>query len=281
MQLRILRPVFASLAFVSISLGQSPSEHARSNHDYALLNSHIITKIGVVHKNNRYFFGPNKGQKAPDTCEISFKLKPNQRAIEARGIGPTQVNADGTCQIEMEVGQPPANVLPAYNAVPPNSQLKPHSATAAPSPGTSSGYAQGWITDPPGFWTTSEQINVSWNWSGVPQTCASLYSYSEGVPSSAPYWYKVSQSIYPITDCFTDPTTGLFYTEAGAGAYVNWENDVFPACLGVPANAYYWPIYASGDNFGDLVGDFAWELYGPSSCIYLLTPNFQLYRTYN
>ena len=181
----------------------------------------------------------------------------------------------------MEVGTPPDNVLPTYNAVPPSPELKLRAITAAASPGTSSGYAQGWVTDPVGLWVNSEQINVSWNWSGVPQTCASLYSYSEGVPASFAGWYKVYQSIYPITDCVSDPTTGVFYTEAGAGGYVNWQDDSWPGCSS-SANSYYWPIYAEGDNFGNLYGNYAWELTGNGvGCINLLTPNFQLNRTYN
>jgi len=61
MQRRVLCPTFLNLLFASISLGQTPGTTQRSNHDYQLLNSHIITQKGVVHKNNRYLLGPKKG----------------------------------------------------------------------------------------------------------------------------------------------------------------------------------------------------------------------------
>jgi hypothetical protein len=275
-------PIFIGLAFASMSLGQTQgTTNQRSNNDYALLNSHIVTIKGIVHRSNRYFSGPNKGQPAPDTCEISLSLGPNERALEARGNSPTRVNPDGTCELEMEVGTPPDSTLPKYNAKPPTPDLAPRGVTAAASPGTSSGYAQGWVTDPVKIWVNSEQINISWKWSGVPQTCASLYSYSEGVPASFAGWYKVYQDVYPITECVYDSTTDVFYTEAGGGAYVDWQDNSWPGCT-TAANSYYWPIYAVGDNFGNLSGDYAWELTGSGpGCINLLTPNFQLIRTYN
>jgi hypothetical protein len=61
---------------------------------------------------------------------------------------------------------------------------------------------------------------------------------------------------------------------------VDWENDTFPGCLGVPTHAYYWPFYIEGNNLGDLGADFAWQING-AECISLLSPNFHLYRTYN
>jgi hypothetical protein len=61
---------------------------------------------------------------------VHLTLKPNERAIEARGVSPTRVNSDSTCELEMEVGQPPDNVLPKYNAVAPSPELAPRAVPA-------------------------------------------------------------------------------------------------------------------------------------------------------
>ena len=146
------------------------------------------------------------------------------------------------------------NVLPAYNAVPPSPELKPLPADALAVPGTSFGYA--WITDPFLSGPLPSKLNLSWNWTGVAGQCPALYNCSEGVPTSFAGWYRRSLSTYPISYCIADP----YHSVAGAGVYADWENDTFPACLGVPTHAYYWPFYIEGNNLGDLAANFPGKL---------------------
>lgn len=55
---------------------------------------------------------------------------------------------------------------------------------------------------------------------------------------------------------------------------------VFPASIPGVVVASYQPVSVAGDQYGTLLGNFAWDITGPS-CIYLLTPNIQVVRTYN
>lgn len=281
--LTVAVPAFAGAQAPNSQADQSNSK-VRNVHDYALINSRIVTVKGLVRRNNSVQSGPDIGKALPDTCDLQLSLAPGERAIEARGIPSItpRLNQDGTCEVEMELGQPPDSALPAYNQAPPRSDLSPRPASLTPSPGTSSGYMQGYYYDPVGIWVNSEQVNISWIWTNSPIGCAALYSYSTGVPSSFPGWYTVSLSRYTINYCAANPPYGFTTTAEGAGLYANWQDNSWPGCLGSPANAYYDPIYAYGNNSGSLYGDFSWVLTGPGvGCIDLLTPSYNLVRTYN
>lgn len=146
-------------------------------------------------------------------------------------------------------------------------------------PEHSCGYSQGWYTDPVGIWVNSEQVNVCWNWYGI-FSCAFPSSISAGVPASFPGWNQTMNSLYPTWYCA--PAPPVFASEYGGSEYAVWTNSVFPGCLGATATAYYYPLAATGNNNGYLVGNFAWALTGPGPlCIDMLTPHFQLVRTYN
>lgn len=185
----------------------------------------------------------------------------------------------------MEVGRPPESAISPIT--PPTVALDTRDRNAdavssklagplAAEPGTSSGYSRGWFTDPIAIWVNSEQVDLSWIWTS-PLSCAYLYSWSRSVPASFVGWFNVFNYTYPTQIC-----TGqiLPFSSARAETLSNWQNNVFPACLGSPANAYYNTISVSGDNYGTLHGNMSWNLTGPA-CINLLTPNFQLVRTYN
>jgi hypothetical protein len=272
---------FASFAIV-VHL-QAAEVVQRSNNDYALIGARIVTVKGKLKSKNTIMLGPEAGTSLTGGCEIEFKLGPGERAIEARGKSPTRTTEEG-CELEMEIGQPPEDKLP------PKSQPKTEGSTPrvaadarsiggerSASPGISSGYAQGWFTDPPGFWVNSEQVNISWIWTS-PFSCAYLYSYSRSVPASFPGWLNASNVTYPIWNCV--PTYPFPFSQMGASTISHWQNNVFPLCLGTPVHAWYNPITAYGDQYGNLVGNMSWSLSGPY-CINLLSPNFQLVRTYN
>jgi hypothetical protein len=256
----------------------------RNVNDYKLLNSRIITMKGNLKKHNRVQAGPEMGKLLPDACEFGLTLKPGERAIEARAIPGTAVRMTSTetCEVEMEVGEPPETVLPPYNRPenlrPPADGKSANLVAIQASPGDSAGYMQGYYYDPVGIWVNSEQVNVVWNWFS-PLSCAVLLNYWRSVPTYFYGWYNVYASTSPIYTCAGSP---IPFTQAGGITYSNWQNNVFPGCLGSPANAYYNPIYAYGDNYGNLTGRFSWALTGPGpGCINLLNPSYNLVRTYN
>jgi hypothetical protein len=285
--LTVFATSFAAFAQTGSTISPSSDAHpVRHLNDYTLVNSSTVTLKGVLRPATRSATDSASVAKPwTAACEFTLKLKPGERSVEARGIPGSSpiVNDDGTCEVTVQLGQIPEAAIPIrYNSVPPAPNLTARPEDITPSPGTSSGYMQGYYTDPVGIWVNSEQTNISWIWTGSPIGCSSIYSYSDGVPSSFPGWYMVSKLPYVISYCQADPTTGFTTTASGYGLYVNWEDDSFPGCLGSPANAYYEPIYAYGDNYGTLYGNFAWALTGPGAgCIDLLTPHYNLIRTYN
>lgn len=182
--------VFATMILAQLNNGTV----ARSNNDYALIDSRIVTIKGKLKSNNYIRMGPEAGKLLPDSCEIELQLKPGERAIEARGKSATRVTADG-CELEMEIGRPPETVIAPVT--PPAARgdahdrstesVSPFLAASSPgplaiSPGTSSGYTRGWFTDPVAIWVNSEQVDLSWIWTS-PFNCAYLYSWSRSVPA--------------------------------------------------------------------------------------------------
>lgn len=261
-----------SAAILTISLFAQQPPPTRSNNDYPLLDSRIVTISGVLRKNNIVLAGPTAGTPLPDGCEIEFKLEPGERALEARGKSPTRMSKDA-CELEMEIGRPPEDkIAPSAK----NSKMAASEAVRAASPGLSSAYAVGWWTDPVEIWVHSEQVDISWTWTS-PFACAYLNSYSRSVPAQFLGWSNVINYTYPIFTC----SGGILpQSEVGAATASHWKNSVFPACLGGTVNVYYNPIRATGDNRGTLRGNMSWSISGPA-CQYLLSPNFQIVRTYN
>jgi hypothetical protein len=203
----------------------------------------------------------------PDTCQFELSLDPGETAIEARQVSDVRITDSG-CEADMEIGTPP------------DDQLEP--PDAAPHPGTSSGYVNGYFTDPPGIWVNSEQVNLSWNWFGL-SSCAFIYSLYERVPTYFFGWGKDFGYLFPQWTCLPYfPGYPIFSSRVGGIEYAGWSNGIFPGCAGGIARTYYLPLSVSGDNQGRLYGNFAWTITGPGPlCINLLRANFQLIRTYN
>jgi hypothetical protein len=99
--------------------------------------------------------------------------------------------------MEMEIGRPPDDKIDKGDDKGKKTAARGGDYVSA-SPGTSSGYSQGFLTDPPGAWVASEQANLSWNWWG-PYNCTQLYSYSRSVPAYAWWsgWYNSFWQISP------------------------------------------------------------------------------------
>jgi hypothetical protein len=267
--------------------------------DYPLINSKIVTVQGKIRKGTSMPLipaGPKAGSRLNDSCTISFSLKPGERAIEARQISPVRTTATG-CELEMEVGRPPEDKIePIHPPTPPRAAIQqaPPSFLAqlrdsilawfsipvvhAQSITTSAGYATGYVTDPVGIWTSSEQANLNWAWGGP--NCATLVQIWRTVPASFAGWNNTYHILsYPIDAC------DLYNNYTGGELWSNWENYVFPYC-GQPyyfgsVDATYQPLSVSGTGLGVLNGEFSWQITGPLICVSLLNGNFQLVRTWN
>ena len=66
----------------------------------------------------------------------------------------------------------------------------------------------------------------------------------------------------------------------GIGDFAIWEDQSFPGCFGGAVYAYYWPVEVWGGNRGNLFGNAAWIVQGPS-CNNLLGPGWVLLRSFN
>jgi len=254
---------------------------AQTRTTYPLIDSHVETVQGtlqpadtvsapassMVSPDGTIVEQPGRILDIPDACAFELVLEPGDRAIEARQLSEVRATDTG-CEVDMEIGTPPEDQL--------------DSPSLAAHPGTSSGYAQGYFTDPPGFWVNSEQVNLSWNWFGM-QSCAFIYSLYETVPSHFPGWGKDYGYLFPQWSCLPFfPGFPFYSSRVGGLEFAEWSNAIFPGCLGGVARTYYSPLSVSGDNNGRLYGNFAWTITGPGFlCINLLRANFQLVRTYN
>jgi hypothetical protein len=147
---------------------------------------------------------------------------------------------------------------------------------------TSAGYATGWFSDPIGLWVNSEQVDVAWSWASL-FYCALPYSLSVSVPAYVnDGWTQTMNSLYPSWIC-TYPSYAASLSWGGS-EFAIWQNPYWPPCYAqnAAAVAWYYPLSAEGDNTGQLLGNFTWYLSGPGfGCINLLTPGFNLVRTYN
>lgn len=253
---------------------------AQNKTPYALINGRITTVQGArrasdsvplpisttVSEDGTLVDQPAQALDVPESCEIELSLDPGERAIEARQMSDVRITDTG-CEVEMEIGTPPED------------QIEP---VLAAHPGTSSGYAQGYFTDPPGIWVNSEQVNLSWNWYGI-NNCAFLYSLYETVPARFLGWGKDYGFLFPQWSCAPFiPGYPLYSSRVGGVEYAGWSNGIFPGCWGGVARTFYSPLSASGDNLGRLYGNFSWTITGPGTlCINLLRANFQLVRTFN
>ena len=105
----------------------------RSNNDYTLINSQIVTVTGTVVRGQRVPSGPHAGAVLPDSCSITVTLPAGQNAVEGRAKSATTFNGNA-CQLQMEIGEPPASAIqsaPAW-AIPTEApQLQP---MAGPGP---------------------------------------------------------------------------------------------------------------------------------------------------
>ncbi len=254
---------------------------AQNRTSYPLIDSHVETVQGTlqpsdtvsapasttVSPDGTIVDQPAQVLEIPEACAFELVLEPGDRAIEARQLSEVRTTDTG-CEVDMEIGTPPED------------QLEPQ--TLAPHPGTSSGYALGYFTDPPRIWVNSELVNLSWNWYGI-GACAFIYSMYERVPTSFIGWRKDYGYLFPQWSCAPYfPGLPLFSSRVGGLEYAEWSNGVFPGCLGGVARTYYSPLAVSGDNNGRLYGNFSWVITGPGTlCTNLLTANFQLVRTYN
>lgn len=290
-----MKTMIGGLLFASILCAQNgptpPQNGSTQNgptfsNDYALLNSHIVTVKGTLVPDGNpptgVATGSVKGPLPNGNCRLELKLKPGERALEARGKSPVRYNvgANGVagCELEMEVGQPP------------ESAITPGAKNPATNPGplpadqvagvTSTGYVKGWFTDPVNIVVNSEQVDIGWQWWGQFAGCTVPGTSRGWSPAWWYGWWRPYFDNYPTYMCADIPGFGFFGT-SGAATSSTWENDVFPACLGIPTFVTYEPIEAQGDNLGNLYGDLSWGINGSPTCIYLLTPNFQVVRTYN
>jgi len=103
--------IFMCCVLVSASVvltGQDSPAQRKS--DYALLGSRIVTVKGVISPGKSVSSGPNEVIRFPDACTVEFRLKPGERAVEARQKSDLRLTPEG-CELEMEVGQPPEDQL--------------------------------------------------------------------------------------------------------------------------------------------------------------------------
>jgi hypothetical protein len=301
---RSLRLIVYALVGAALAVAQAPTGTPQfgttpNNNDYQLKGSHIVTIKGKLAPTTAAAAAP-AGVKVPalpstvqNICQFQIELKPGENAIEGRGVSPIRLNAEGGCELDMEIGEPPASAIVSKMPLPARARgatgapqgapqmLGIHRDDGVPTEPVSAGYARGWFTDPPGFHVNAQQNEIGWDWWGQ-YAPAYLYNYLTWVPELCCYWYQNAFVSWPTYYANQFPSWPIptWDSAVGASAYAAWENDLFVGCLGYPTDAYYAPITVEGTNLGVLRGNFSWALYG-APCIYLLTPNFQVVRTYN
>jgi len=115
---------------------------------YPILDSTFATYHGVLVPSHTEYAGPNTGKVVPDGCVFRVHLDANEKAIEARQIGPPRRNSDTDCEADFVVGVPTQSPPPASGVMrqvsrnaPPSS---PGSGIPAP-PGLGGGPAVGTV----------------------------------------------------------------------------------------------------------------------------------------
>lgn len=250
-----------------------------------LLNSNMRVLKGIYKPAS-----VKNGRNMAPACVFTVSLAPHEKAIPANGRSPLRVNADGTCEADFEVGQPPQELIDWATALR-TSQIQSSTTTNVPNvPGPdgltapkgsiapqiegppgftqAAGYENSWFVDPVGIVVNSVYTQTTWWWY-APDTCV--------VPQSGQYqrnWFSPSGWSLGYENWINGaacPYTTSYATDT-------FVNNGFPACLGGTVYAYYWPSAVWGQWDGTLTGQFAWSLSGPW-CINLLTPQFQLVKT--
>lgn len=236
-----------SMILTSALLSTAPLPAQTGRPEPPLINSHIRTLVG---------------RRADARCEFTLVLAPGQTAIQANAKSGVTVNADGTCQAYFEVGEP--LLMDSVHDPTPSPEDGPVGSTL------SAGYLRSWFVDPVGI-VVNEVVTATRWWWLAPGTCVDQQSSSyhrDWFEHSG--WSLVSESWMAEASCVA----------ASSQAVVTFFNAEFPLCPREPVYAFYAPTAVWGTWDGQLLGQFAWDLTGPT-CIRLLTPQFRLVRTLN
>jgi hypothetical protein len=198
------RRLFLGLLVEGLAFAQTP-QIPTNTPKYPLANSQVVTMTGTFQPAHAMMMMPTaaaiaKGTPAsaapvqiPDTCITTHSLPVGgPRALEVRLQSPPVKTANGGCQVQLEVGEPPESVLPPMLTAPPARNVDnngqpltgtPAKITADVGDPTTCGYSLGWVTDPVGIWTTSEEVNECWGYTNVFQ-CVVPINYSVNVPGA-------------------------------------------------------------------------------------------------
>jgi hypothetical protein len=272
-----------------------------------LLNSNVTTLTGTFNPTApKPTFPTGSNLAAIGGCEFNFTVPEGQKAIEARFVPGGTITFDestGTCQARFEVGQPQDAVLewdaeqlknaqtaqqvfaPVASAPVGNSDaLKTMDAryktSASPSgvPGyiSAAGYLYAAFTDPVGLTVNSVYVGLN------------PFYYTPVVlpPTPTPLPFAVTNYLrtYLTTSGWSlvSESTGTGYAPYYyVQFYANdtFSNSVFPACLGGTVTASYTTASVFGFVNGQVGSGGSWNLTGPVTCIYLLSPTHRVVKT--
>jgi hypothetical protein len=258
---KVLRAAGVTAFLGALTSDAQQSTAQRSNNDYALINSHVVIVMGTV----------VKGHSGSNACQIAVTLPPGQNAVEGRGIGQTTFNGD-TCQLQMEIGEPPASAISSRARV----GAPQRCAGSRPRPVHHERLLRGLARRSSRYLVNSEQANLSWLWRVIPAMCPSIYQAWRSQPTP-PFvgWWNIELLAAPFSLCAATPPVGF-------QIFSQYEDQNFPLCYGsgdTTVYATYDNVAALGSANGVLSGAWVLEVGGPP-CINLLSPGYQLTRTY-
>jgi hypothetical protein len=280
--------VILGLAFAPLSAQQAPP-------NLPLVNSSIKTLTGT--------FNPQAPKRPADPtgvmasaggCNFTFTPGVGERALEARLRSRLRFDENtGTCRAEFEVGTPQEAVLQWDAEQLKNADARESAPGRAPAKGgepdsrpilprqvygyaDAAGYFYASMQDPISIVLNSIQVGLNpfYVTQGWPEEMSPLLTavtnYSNYALADG--WHVTSESTGKTAEPYWDIE---FYTNT------SFANSIFPACLGGTVTVSYNNAAIIGYFNGQVASSGSWTIYGPVSCIYLLTPIYRVVQTLN
>lgn len=223
-----------------------------------LVDSELVIMKGVVRPSHTRVVN-GKEVVFSEGCAFRFVLPPGQKALHWHRLGRPRIDKNkNTCDAAFEVG------IPARFA----GVVVPNEA-----PTWSSGYFSMWWTDPINYTVTWARAEITWGWERL--LCA-IYQNGDYFD-----WWNVPTGWQLVGHGPIGSVTGGC-SEVGYTGTTFLANQSFPPCNPLaPMYLEYNPVQVFGTADGYLWGYGHTEASGPGLCYLLLSPHFEIVRTWN